>query len=255
MSVLSYIILFSLISSLPSILAAFAFKKINQEKFKKFGYIFLSFAAGTLLGVIFFDIIPELFSASNLEKININLGLIFVVFGFILSFLMEKLFGFHHHHKIKCENCLLPRAKISIFSDGIHNFTDGIAIAVAFLIDIKLGVLVSISVILHEVPQEISDFIILLSSKITWLKALFLNFITALTSLVGALLGYFILKDYEFLSMYLLAISAGGFLYLSTSDIIPEIKELKQRKNIVISFILIIIGLGLIYILGLILNE
>ncbi len=253
MPTLSLIIFFSLLISLPSLIAGLIFKNTTSENLKKYGRFLISFATGTLLGVFFLDILPELF-IENSEQINIYSKIILL--GFLLFFALERGFTWHHHHHdIKCKDCILPRAKIILLADSLHNFIDGIVIAIAFLVNIKIGILLSISVIFHEIPQEISDFSILRTTGLSWTKAIFYNFITALFSLLGCISGYFVLKNVEFLPNYMLAIAGGGFLFIAASDLIPEIKKDLPSKNIITPFVLILVGVIIIYLLRLIVEH
>lgn len=249
MSTLLLIIIFSLLSSLPSLIAGFIFKDVSSLTFQKYGRLLIAFATGTLLGVFFLDILPELFS-QNSEQINLYSQI--TLLGFLLFFAFERSFTWHHHHhNIKCKDCLLPRGKIVILADSLHNFVDGIVIAIAFLVEIKIGILVSLSVIFHEIPQEISDFSILRTSGLNWTKAMLYNFLSALFSLFGAIGGYFVIKNIEFLPNNILAIAGGGFLFIAASDLIPEIKKDLPSSGIITPFIFILIGLIIMYLLGL----
>lgn len=247
-------ILFSFLSSLPSLIAGFIFKNIQDLTLQRYGRLFISFATGTLLGVVFLDIIPELIKENSEQQ-----GILFsqiILLGFLLFFALERGFVWHHHHhNIKCKDCLIPRAKIIILADSLHNFIDGIIIAASFLVDIKIGLLVSLSVILHEIPQEISDFSILRSTGLSWFKAIFYNFLSALFSLFGTISGYFMLKDIEFLPNYFLAIAGGGFLFIAASDLLPEIKKDQSSHIDIAPFIIILIGIIIMYLLGLIIEH
>jgi len=159
--------------------------------------------------------------------------------------LIEKVFHWRHCHEPECP--VHTFGYMNLVGDSIHNFIDGLIIAAAFLTDIPLGISTTIAIAMHEIPQEMGDFGVLIYSGFEKNKALLLNFLVALTVILGAVLGYFLAAGVGPLKMYLLAFAAGGFLYISASDLIPEIRKEQSIRKSLISFGYFILGIGLMY--------
>lgn len=201
---------------------------LKAEAAKRLSLYFLSFAAGALLGVTFLDILPEVF------EIGLKNAFSFVLSGIVIFFILEKFFLWYHCHGETCEIHRQQSAPLVLLGDAIHNFVDGVIIALAFLVDVNLGVLTTIAVIFHEIPQEIGDFSILLYGGLKQSKALLLNFFVALTVVAGATLTYFLADFLKGASAILLAFVAGHFIYIATADLIPELhKETSFRRSFV----------------------
>ncbi len=226
-------ILFSIaIVSLISLVGVFFFSGFLERHL----FLLVGFATGALLGTTFFDILPE----TNETSI--------VLVGILVSFLLEKLFWHHHHHYEEHHKHVHPAAYLNLVGDGIHNFIDGTIITSAYLTSIPLGVTVTLAIILHEIPQEIGDFGILLASGFTKEKALFYNFLSALTAFAGGLLVYFFSFSMKTLAPTLLAFAAGGFLYITNVDMMPELHKEKDTKKSIQQVIFILLGIGVIWI-------
>lgn len=187
---------------------------------------FTGFAAGILLASAFFDLLPEAFGRiKDTEKV---LPLVFA--GIVGFFFLERfVLWFHHHdepHQLK------PSSILILFGDGVHNFVDGIAIAAAFLTSPALGVTTTIAIIAHEFPHEVADFSVLVSGGMEKQKALFFNFLSGLTALAGAITGFFFLAQLQTLIPFTLAFTAGMFIYIACSDLIPDLHQrFMQNKN------------------------
>jgi len=222
---------------------------INERIAKKLSLHLLSFAAGSLLGAALFELIPE-----SLE-ISANNELVFasVAFGVMLFFVLEKILNFYHCHDK--ELCDIHDFSITvIIGDAFHNFLDGIAIAISFLISIPTGIATTAAVFFHEVPQEISDFGILLHNGYSRWKTFKYNFLAALGTPIGAILGYMLKDSIEPYIPILLGAAAGSFIYISISDLIPELRHKAGVKEF--SHILIMIaGLVVIWTIGNLIPE
>lgn len=236
-SVLNWIILATILNGLLAFVGAALFY-IDEKRINKFLILFVSFETGALIGGAFFHFIPE-----ALEKISLTKTVYLTISGFIIFLFLEKLLHWHHCHKEKCHEH--PFTYLLLYGDAIHNFIDGLLIAGSFIISIPVGIITTILIIAHELPQEISDFGVLIYGGFTKKKALIYNFISQLTALAGGILGYLFLsiKDQ---AIFLLPISAGGFLYIAISDLIPEIFKEKELKKIIINLIFIILGILLL---------
>jgi len=208
------------IISLVSLIGIFTFS-IGREKLRKAIVFIVSFAAGALFGDALIHLLPESF-----EEIGSSLTVsLLVLLGIIFFFILEKFIHWRHCHVLGSEKHLHPVVFMNIIGDFVHNFIDGIFVAGSFLVSIPLGITTSIAVILHEIPQEIGDFGVLLFGGLTFRKALLFNFLSATTAIVGAALTLFLGSYLQEKILYLLPVTAGGFLYIAGSDLIPELKH------------------------------
>lgn len=237
---LYYIFISVLLVSLISFVGVF-FLALKKNTLNKCIEIFVSFAAGSLLGNAFFHLLPE-----SAEQIGEN-SFVWVMISFLFFFIMEKFFQWRHCHKEDCE--IHSFTYLSLAGDAIHNFIDGAVIAASFLTNFSLGISATLAIIFHEIPQEIGDFAILIYGGWGKKKALFFNFITALTAVVGALMVCFFSKQISSLLPVLLAFAAGGFIYLAGTDLIPELHKRKKFSKTLVQFISIAAGVALIWLL------
>ncbi len=245
------IIATSLVSSL-SLVGALGLI-LGKQKINQLSLFLVALAAGTMMGGAFFHLLPE--STDHLSLLTANLILIL---GFTFFFLLEKLFYWHHcqteiesqveqtiHQPVTTTRKKKNQKSLgylNLLADLFHNFIDGLVIAVAFLADFNLGVTTTIAIALHEVPQELGDFGVLLHAGFTPTRALLLNFLTAWSALLGAIIGLFFLPQSS-LTTYLLPLAAGGFLYIAAADLLPEMKE--ERNQLVATGLLLTFIFGL----------
>jgi len=227
------------------------FVKLNEEKTKRISHFLISFAAGTLLGAVFFDILPEAIEHSAEYGGEIDPVFLAAVVGFILFFVFEKtLIWYHRHDEHHARE--IPRAQtgpLILFGDAVHNFIDGIIIGLSFLADPALGVTATIAIAFHEIPQEIGDFSVLLHSGFSKGYALFFNFLVATTTILGALFAYFVSSAVN-LDTFLpiaLGLISGGFIYIASVDLIPEINKETRLGHSIATSALFVIGLATIY--------
>ncbi len=209
------------------------FLAIKENILQKFLLVLISFASGTLLGGAFFHLIPE--SLSTLDE-SIFIA---VVLGVVVFFLLEKSL-WRHCHERECP--VHPFAYLNLLGDGIHNFIDGIAIAASFLSAESLGVVTTLAVILHEVPQELGDFGVLLYGGFSKAKAFLFNFLSAILAVAGALTAYFFVSFLPNMH-YILAFTAGGFIYIATTDLIPELHKETSTTNSIVEIVFLLLGL------------
>lgn len=232
-----------LIISLVSFAGAFTLS-LRAETIKKYVFIFVSLAVGALLGDALIHLIPE-----AIEEIgDTTKTSLFVIAGVLIFFILEKFLHWHHHEGDN-EKHIKPVGKMILISDGFHNFIDGIIIGASYLVSIEVGVATTIAVILHEIPQEIGDFGVLIHAGYSKTKALFLNFVSAIISVLGVF-SIFILGEYlESQLSLLLAIAAGGFIYIAMSDLIPELHKHSENKkdflHTLTQIIMTLVGVGL----------
>jgi len=228
------VIIVSLISFVGIIFIFASEKTVN-----KILLLLVSFSAGSMMGTAFFHLIPEALSAES----DFLFTAIYILAGFCLFFLIERILRWHHCHKVECETHK-HLGQLNLIGDGIHNSLDGLVIISAFTVSPALGIPVVLSIIFHEIPQEIGDFGVLLYSGFRKTTALLYNFITALTALLGVIIGYFLLERVDSLTNFLLPFAAGGFIYIAASDLVPEIHQEKSLVKSIISFIIFLVALG-----------
>lgn len=239
--ILVLILLTVFLVSLISLIGIFSLL-LNEDVMNKILFITVSFAAGSLLGAAFLDLLPE--AVEEIDKGIFN----YVLIGILAFFLMEKFLYWYHCHKGKCD--VHTFTYLNLIGDGIHNFTDGIIIATSFLISVPVGMVTSLAIILHEIPQEIGDFGILIYGGLSRARALFYNFISSLSAFLGALIAYFFLsRATENFAPFITAFAAGGFIYIACSDIIPELHKEKDVKRSFLQFVLLLTGMGIIFLL------
>jgi len=237
MSVLFFSIVATLIVSLLSLIGIL-FITIKPDRLKKILLLLVGFSAGAMLGGAFLHILPEV--SEELDMLII--GIITIV-GFSLFFIMEKVLHWHHCHKTGGECDVHTFAYTNLIGDGIHNFLDGVVIAAAFASGWQVGIATTLAVIIHELPQEISDYGVLLYAGFTKSKALLYNFLSAILAVLGAIVGSLIAKQVEMFVPWLLALAAGGFIYISASDLIPELHKEKKMSKALLSFFTFFLGI------------
>lgn len=242
MSILAYIILFTLLGSIASLIGG-ALLLLNKKLIQNLSHYLSAYAGGALLGAAFFDLLPEAFSEQDpIQMLQMTL------LGILIFFILERFIRwFHHHHEHPNKE---DRAVVSlvVIGDSIHNFIDGVAIAGTFLISIPLGIVTTIAVAAHEIPQEIGDFGVMIHRGVSRTKILLLNVLSAFTSLFGAL-SLYLLRDTisPFLPSFL-AITAGFFIYIALSDLIPEIHQQEKRRVATVETIILLVGILTIWI-------
>ncbi len=212
--------------SLISLLGILALS-FREDLLRRYVFIFISLAVGALLGDAFIHLIPEAFEEAH-DPMIVS---ILIISGIFFFFVLEKFLHWHHHGEDTEESHIHPVGKLILFSDGVHNFLDGIIIAASFTVSVPVGIATTIAVILHEIPQEVGDFAVLLHSGYTKRRALCLNFLSALTALLGAIVFFIIGEMAESLAAYFLPIAAGGFIYIAVADLIPELHKTKKMRH------------------------
>lgn len=240
MSVLLYILLFALIGSVGGLVGGIIL--LSREKFAlKISHLLASFAAGILLGTAFFDLLPEAIHEGEGRGVNI---FPWALFGIILFFLLERFMHhwFHHHEGHGEENDSKTTLPLIIFGDTLHNFMDGIVIAATFMTSIPLGITTTLSIFAHELPQEIGDFGLMLHKGLKPKKIILVNILSAFASLIGAIITYLLGDVLDGFLPMLLAVTAGFFIYIASSDLIPEMHHEKRKGFALIQSALLMAG-------------
>lgn len=232
-----YSILSVVIVSLVSLIGVFALG-IKVEKLKKILILLLAFSAGALLGDAFIHLIPEIVEESGFG-LNVS---VYILLGILLFFVLEKVIHWQHCHMPVTKDHVHSFAKMNLVGDGLHNFIDGMIIAASYMINIPTGIATTIAVVVHEIPQEIGDFGILLHGGYTKAKALLLNLGTALIAILGAVVALW-LGNIEGIEVILTGIAAGGFIYIAGSDLIPEMHKETKISNSLAQMVAFIIGI------------
>lgn len=249
MSLLVWIILFSLFGGVLSVIAAAVFLALPDSYRDRVLPHFVSFAIGTLLGAAFLALLPQAATGLDIRALGLT-----VLLGLLGFFLLEKMVLWRHCHVHDCE-AHAPMLQLEshasgilvLVGDAIHNLVDGMLIAVAFMTDVQLGIITSLAVATHEIPQEVGDFAILLHSGFRRKQAFLCNILVSLTTVVGALIAYFSLSGLREILPYVLAVAAASFIYIAVADLIPGLHKRVQISATLQQLLLITIGSGVIY--------
>ncbi len=227
--------LYSLVSvfvvSLISLVGLFTLG-MSPEKLKKILIYFISFSAGALFGDAFIHLLPETIRENGFGVF----AALSILSGIIIFFILEKIVYWRHCHMPICEEHVHNFAYMNLVGDSVHNFIDGLIIAASYIVSFPVGFATTIAVLLHEIPQEIGDFGVLLHGGFTRTKALLMNFLTALFAVLGVVVGLS-LKNIGIIQKFLIPFAIGGFIYIAGSDLIPE---LHKENKLGISFMQII---------------
>lgn len=239
MPILLYSFLGSLVVSLIAFIGLLTIV-LREKTLHKLLLMLVGFSAGGLIGSAFFHIFPE-----ALDLMDHTLFFAYVLIGFSLFFVLERVIHWRHCHNGVCDTH--PFVYLNLVGDSIHNFIDGLIIVAAFTTSMHVGILTTFTIILHEIPQEFGDFAVLVHGGFSTWKALYFNFLTALFAVLGVFVGYFLVHTVTTISTPLLAFAAGGFIYIAASDLIPELHKEKDMKKSMISFLFFIFGVVLMW--------
>ncbi len=209
----------------------------------------VSFAAGTLFGGAFIHLLPKAFAEAG-NPIFVS---IWTIVGLMTFFIMEKFFRWRHCHIPTSEEHVHPIVPMNVIGDGMHNFIDGVLIGVSFTVSVPLGMATTAAVIFHEIPQEIGDFGILVHGGLSVKKALWLNFLSALMAVLGAVSALWLGDIISGFTDMMIPITAGGFIYIAGSDLIPEMHHATEIKKSLLQFIMMISGIAIMMILAIVL--
>lgn len=212
---------------------------LKDSFIKGITFILVGVATGALLGDAFIHLIPEAFEETA-NPLFLSLAL---VGGILIFFVLEKFLHWHHHQGLEgSEPEIHPVGKMILVSDGVHNFVDGLIITASYLVSIEVGIATTMAVILHEIPQEIGDFGVLLHSGYSKMKALFYNFLSALFAVLGAAVALLLGGATETFTAWLIPLAAGGFIYIALTDLIPELHKTTSVRHSFIQLIAVVVG-------------
>ncbi len=218
----------------------------NRTRVQQFVFIMVSLAVGAMFGDTFIHLLPESFrSASSLTPF-------YILAGILIFFLLEKFLLWRHEHIPHYGNCVHPVGYMNLVADGLHNFIDGLLIGSSYLVSLPVGLATTLAVLLHEIPQEIGDFGVLLHAGFPPTQAIWLNFLSALLAIVGALTALITGEIVKTVPEAILPLTAGGFIYIAGSDLVPELHKERDAAKSVVQLLAIGAGIGLMWLLTLI---
>lgn len=236
-----YALLSVFIVSLISLVGAISLP-LSEKKLRSFLIYFVSFSAGALLGDVFIHLLPEV-----TEEAGFTLEIsAYVLIGIMTTFIIEKFIHWKHHTD-PAHNHTHPVTALTLIGDSVHNFIDGLVIGASYLVSFPVGLATTLAVILHEIPQEIGNFGILIHGGYTRTRALWFNFLTALTAVLGTSIALFIGNHMSKSVMLLTAFAAGNFIYIAASDLIPEMHKEVSVKRSSIQFLTMLLGIGIMF--------
>jgi zinc and cadmium transporter len=240
MDLLIYILIFTILGSVISLIGGILLL-VNQKFALNVYHYLTAFAAGALLGTAFFDLLPE----ASIDSGDINI-FFWVLCGILIFFLLER---FIHHHDTESnpaeKKVVIP---LIIIGDTLHNFIDGVVIAATFIISIPLGIITALAVAAHEIPQEIADFGLMLSRGVKRGRVLWINLISSFAAIVGAILTFIYQDALAGITPIILSLTAGFFIYIASSNLIPEIHNNENKKVAFWESVMLFVGVLVIYI-------
>jgi zinc and cadmium transporter len=252
MTTLFFIILATVLISLVSFVGALTLF-LKEKILNKILLFLVAFSAGALLGGAFLHLLPESLMLAGPEEEKIIEVFLYSILGFCLFFVMEQFIKWHHHHSTNHPE-IKPFSYLILFSDGLHNFIDGLVLAGSFIVSPGVGLVTSLAVVLHEIPQEIGDFAVLIYGGLKKKQALLFNFVSATLAILGGIVGFFVFRQVAE-NYFLLAFTAGSFVYIAASDLIPQIKEELGFKKSAGHFLFFALGIVMMFVMKTFIGE
>jgi len=238
--------------SIISLIGIFAIS-VNEWVLRKIIFVLVALAVGALLGGAFIHLIPEAFE----ESTNTVLTSMLMIAGVLIFLTLEKLLHWHHAHGEEKEEkqhkksasagdkaTIRPVGYMILASDGLHNLIDGLIIGVSYMASIEVGIATTIAVILHEIPQEIGDFGVLIHAGFSKMRALLFNFLSAIFAILGLIIAILLGEVSKEFVTIIIPLAAGGFIYIATADLIPELQKTKKISRSLVQLAAIIVGVG-----------
>lgn len=249
MEVFIWILVATIVNGLIGLIGVFSLW-LKEKFFNKLLMILVAFSAGALLSGAFFHLLPE--ALEVLPAMNV---FAYLMVGFIMFFIVERFLHWHHCHQHGGKCKVHPVSYLILFGDGAHNLIDGIIIGVSFFVSIPFGIITTLLIIGHEIPQELGNFGVLVYGGFGKTKALIYSFISQLTCVIGGMAAYFFSKSIEGAVPLILPFAAGGFIYIAASDLIPELHKEPKLKKSLISFGFFIVGIVFMFTLKVLLEH
>lgn len=232
------------LGSIGSVALAGLMLLLDNDKLEKFSTWLMYLAGGTLLGAAFLGMIPKAISIADNNTV-----FYYILGGIMFFFILEKLILWRNCHNKDCERHIRSAVPIILTGDAFHNAMDGVVIAASFLTSFELGIFATLSVVLHEIPQELADFGILIRGGLSRKKALLYNILSGSTAIFFGIMAFYTLETIRFLIPYALAFSSASFIYIALADLIPEMHRKTSLKDSILQIVLIITGILIIYLL------
>ena len=239
MNVWGYSLISVILVSLISLIGILAL--LLHKDTKKITFLLVSFAVGGLFGDAFIHLIPESFE----EMSNSLAAPLWVLLGMMIFFVLEKFLRWRHCHLSEDEEHIHPVVTMNLVGDAVHNLIDGMVIGATYLVSVPLGITTTLAIVLHEIPQEMGDFGVLIHGGLSVKRALAFNFLSAITALLGAILSIAIGPHVQGYTVALVPITAGGFIYIAGSDLLPELQHDVKVGRSLLQFALILLGIGI----------
>ena len=216
---------------------------LNEKRLKTFLIYFLSFSAGALLGDVFIHLLPEVVEVEGFtQSVSVN-----ILIGILATFVIEKIIHWKHHQSHSGHMHKHPVTTMTLFGDGVHNFIDGLVIGASYFVSIPAGIATTFAVILHEIPQEMGNFGVLIHGGYTRSRALWFNFLSSLTAVAGTITVLALGSTSSSTIMALTSFAAGNFIYIAASDLIPELHKEVGFKKTVLQFVTMLMGIGVMF--------
>lgn len=241
MNTLFYIIISTFLISLISFLGVITLF-LKEKILNKILLILVAFSAGSLVGGAFLHLIPEAIEKVGADEASLLKIFLYLIFGFCAFFILENFIRWHHHHAVSHPE-IMPFSYLILVSSSIHHFIDGFIIAASFVVSFPIGIATALAVALHEIPQEIGNFGILVYGGFKKSRALFFNFLSAVTVIFGGIIGLLISEKIGDSTIFLLPFAAGTFIYIASSDLLPEIKHKESLGKSMIHFFVFLLGI------------
>lgn len=237
-----YALLSVFVVSLISLVGA-VLLPLSEKRLQNFLIYFVSFSAGALLGDVFIHLLPEVVEVDGFtQSVSIN-----ILLGILATFVIEKIIHWKHHQSHTGHIHKKPVTTMTLLGDGVHNFIDGLIIGASYFISVPAGIATTFAVILHEIPQEIGNFGVLIHGGYTRSRALWFNFLSALTAVAGTVAVLAIGTTNNNIVMTLTSFAAGNFIYIAASDLIPELHREVGFKKTVLQFVTMVFGIGMMF--------
>lgn len=236
--VLVQIIIATFIISLISLVGLLVFA-IREQMLNRVLLVLVALSSGALLGGSFLHLIPEAVS----EAEDLIAVFLYLLAGFCLFFILEQFLHWRHQHGDV--HGVKPFSYLILVSDSVHNLIDGLVIAAGFVAGLPVGVATAMAVALHEIPQELGDFGVLVYGGFSKFRALTFNYVSAVMAVIGGVAGYFASSLVEGVTVFLLPFAAGNFIYIAAADLIPEIKHAVSRRRSLVHFGVFLAGIGI----------
>jgi len=223
---------------------------LSERRVRQTIFISVSLAAGAMFGDAFIHILPESFAMTD-RAIKTST---YVLVGILTFFVLEKFLRWRHAHEFEDESprTVQPVGYLNLFADATHNLIDGMLVGTAYSVSISVGLATTIAIILHEIPQELGDFGVLIHAGFSRSRALVFNFVSGLLAIVGAIVSLAASSSLVSFSRFMLPFAAGGFIYIAGCDLLPELHKERKPSKSVVQLAALVLGVGLMYLLTLI---